>query len=260
MSCVRVSRRLASLAGGASVGAVAALLSAGAVSAAASRPAAVDAGSGSTSIITFTYSEPGGDLIDVGFTGGLTGITQQAGAGSNLALFAAYSNGFSVHANGGNVNAGSDIIVGQTTSGTPITGSAMLPSGATLTVSINGGSSATIKNGAFSIPNGASVGGTQQVTPTVGVSPKSVRTGGKVTISGVAPAGSKKGAKLTLLSDAFPRGRQVAGFPAITTTVNTSGRYSVVVQIPASVKPNTYGVTGLVGHHYLPVAALKIRG
>jgi hypothetical protein len=230
------------------------------VSAAASRPAAVGGGSGSTSIVTFTYSEPGGDQIDVGFTGGLTGITQQTGAGSNLAAFTAYSNGFSALANGGNVNAGSDIVVGQTTSGTPITGSAMLPSGATLTVSINGGSSTSIRSGAFSIPTGAGVGGAQQVTPTVGVSPQAVRAGGKVTISGVAPAGSKKGAKLTLLSDAFPRARQVAGFPAITTTVNGSGRYSVVVQIPASTKPNTYGVTGLVGRHYLPVAALKVRG
>lgn len=27
-----------------------------------------------------------------------------------------------------------------------------------------------------------------------------------------------------------------------------------------SVKPDTYGVTGLVGRHYLPVAALKVRG
>jgi hypothetical protein len=230
------------------------------VSAVASRPAVVDAGSGSTSIITFTYSEPGGDQLDVGFTGGLAGITQQTGAGSNLAVFAAYSNGFSVEGTGGSTNEGSDLIFGQTTPGTPITGNAMLPSGATLTVSINGGSSTTIKSGAFSIPNGAGVGGTQQVIPTVGVSPKSVRAGGKVTISGVAPAGAKQGAKLTLLSDAFPRGRQVAGFPAITTRVTGSGRYSVVVQIPASVKPNTYGVTGLVGRHYLPVAALKVRG
>jgi hypothetical protein len=230
------------------------------VSVAASRPAAVDAGSGLTSVITFTYSEPGSDQIDVAFTGGLTGITQQTGAGSNLAVFAAYHNGFSAVANGGSVNAGSDIIVGLTTSGTPITGSAMIPSGATLTVSINGGSSVAMKSGAFSIPNGAGVGATQQVMPTVGVSPKSVRAGGKVTISGVAPAGSKQGAKLTLLSDAFPRGRQVAGFPAITTHVTGSGRYSVVVQIPASVKPNTYGVTGLVGRRYLPVAALKVRG
>ena len=258
MSCVRVFRRRALLAGGASVGAVAALLSAGAVSAAASRPAAVDAGSGSTSIVTFTYSDPAGGLIDVGFTGGLTNITQQSVVGSNLAGFTAYFNGFSVKANGGSVNEGNDLIIGQTTSGTPITGNAMLPSGATLTVSINGSSTA-IKGGAFSIPTGAGVGGNQQVTPTVGVSPKSVRVGGKVTISGVAPAGAKKGAKLTLLSQAFPRGRQVAGFPAITTTVNSSGRYSVVVQIPASVKPNTYGVTGLVGRHYLPVAALNVR-
>jgi hypothetical protein len=94
----------------------------------------------------------------------------------------------------------------------------------------------------------------------VHVSPGSVTAGGTVRVSGVAPSGAKPGAKLTLMSHAFRSTDKVAGFPAVTTSVRKNGTYSATVRIASRIKPNTYGVTGRVGNHYLPVAALRVRG
>lgn len=81
-----------------------------------------------------------------------------------------------------------------------------------------------------------------------------------MTISGVAPTGIKRGAKLTLMSDAFPGAHKVNGIPAITTSVRKGGTYSTTVRVPASTKAKTYAITGRVGHLYLPVVALRVRG
>jgi hypothetical protein len=129
-----------------------------------------------------------------------------------------------------------------------------------MTASIDGGPSVAIPNGNFSIPVPAGVGGSRVVTPSVRVSPGSVRAGGTVQISGVAPSGAKPGAKLTLMSHAFRSSDRVAGFPAVTTPVLKNGTYSTTVQISSKLKPNTYGVTGRIGDHYLPVATLRVRG
>jgi hypothetical protein len=39
-----------------------------------------------------------------------------------------------------------------------------------------------------------------------------------------------------------------------------NGTDSATIRIAAKIKPNTYGVTGRIGNHYLPVAALQVRG
>lgn len=253
---LRRRRRL--MTGAAGVGVAAALLAGGPAVSAASAATPAAAAAATTSAVKFTFTQPPSTLVDVAFTGGLTDITQQ-NAIANMQGFNASGTGFWVESLGSPNGADTDTITGLTTPGTPISGSVMLPSGATMTAQVNGGSPVTLTGGAFSIPVASMLGAGHTVTPSVVVSPKAVRPGDKVRISGVAPAGSRTGAELTLLSSAFPRAHKVAGFPAITTRVSASGTYATTVQIPATTKPNTYGVTGRVGKRYLPVAALRVR-
>lgn len=252
------SRRSRLVAGGVGLATTAALLASGPVASAAP-PHAARADSPST--ITFAITEPAGAQVGSAFNSGISNISAQAGSGDNLQVFEATSNGFAMLATHNGANQASDLIIAQTTPGTPITGTATVPSGATMSVKVNGGAAVTINNGPFSIPVGAGLGGTQHSAPeSINVSPRSVRAGAKVTISGVAPAGTKTGAKLTLLSDAFPTAHKITGIPAITTSVGKDRAYSATVRIPAQTKANTYAITGRVGGHYLPVVSLRVRG
>jgi hypothetical protein len=215
----------------------------------------------SSSQITFSIVEPAGTQVGANLSGGISNIALQAGSGDNLQVFDATSNGFAMLATHNGENDGSDLIVGQTTAGTPITGSANVPSGASLSVRVNNGPSVSISNGAFSIPVGTAVDSSRHgAAASIHVSARAVRAGAKVTISGVAPAGTRRGAKLTLLSDAFPAAHEVTGAHAITTRVGRNGIYSVTVRVPAATKANTYAITGRVGGHHLPVAKLRVQG
>ena len=249
------ARRRRLLAAGAGLGTVAAMLASGAVASAAPRPAV---GATTASQIKFVIHEPAIGSVSVTSLNGAGTITSQTATGNSMIGFETSAGGFTMFA-GANANTGQDVLQGATTPDGTVTGTATLSSGATMTASINGGPSVAIPNGNFSIPVPAGVGGSRVVTPSVHVSPGSVRAGGTVKISGVAPSGAKPGAKLTLMSHAFQSSDRVAGFPAVTTPVLKNGTYSATVRIKANVKPNTYGVTGRIGNHYLPVAALRVR-
>jgi hypothetical protein len=250
------SRRRQLLTAGAGLGTVAAMLASGAVALAAPRPVV---GATTQSQIKFVIHEPAVGSVSVDSLSGAGTITTQTATGNNMIGFGTSAGGFSMYA-GANANTGQDLIQGATTPGGTVTGTATLSSGSTMTASIDGGPSIAIPNGNFSIPVPTGVGGSRVVTPSVHVSPGSVRAGGTVNVSGVAPSGAKPGAKLTLMSHAFQSSDRVAGFPAVTTPVLKNGTYSATVRIKAKVKPNTYGVTGRIGNRYLPVAALRVRG
>jgi hypothetical protein len=250
------SRRRQLLTAGAGLGTVAAMLASGAVASAAPRPAV---GATTPAQIKFVIHEPVLGSVSVDSLDGAGTITTQTATGNDMIGFETSAGGFSMYA-GATANNGQDVIDGATTPGGTVTGTATLSSGATMTASIDGGSSIAIPNGNFSIPVPAGVGGSRIATPSVHVSPGSIRAGGTVKVSGVAPSGAKAGAKLTLMSHAFQSSDRVAGFPAVTTPVLKNGTYSATVRIQARLKPNTYGITGRVGNHYLPVAGLRVRG
>jgi hypothetical protein len=221
---------------------------------AANRPAATSA----SSLIVLNIKQPASTEAFVRFTGGLASIIEQEIVGSSLLGDTTTPSSFSISA-AAQANSGSDYLQAPTTPGTPITGTATLPAGTTMTASINGGPSVAIANGAFSIPVAGGVGGAKGAAPSIHVSPTAARPGARVRVYGVAPSGSKAGAKLTLMSKAFASTHKVAGLPAVTTRVRTGGRYSAMVRIATKTKPSTYGVTGRVGDRYLQVASLKVR-
>jgi hypothetical protein len=222
---------------------------------AATRPAATAAAS---SLITFNVNQPAGTEMHVDFTGGLGSIAEQEIIGSSLVGDTTTPSSFSINAQG--ANTATDFVQADTTAGTPITGTATLPAGTTVTASVNGSPSVAITNGSFSIPVATGLGGAPSAIPSIHVAPQAARAGSKVKIYGIAPTGSKAGAKLTLMSKAFSGQHEVSGIPAVTTRVRAGGRYSATVRIAAKTKPSTYGVTGKVGNRYLQVASLTVRG
>jgi hypothetical protein len=252
------SRRSRLLTGGIGLATAAALFASGPVASAAPTH---DTRATSSSTVEVAIVEPAGSQAGATFSSGISNITAQAGAGNNLQLFEATSNGFAMLATHNGENDGSDLILAQTTAGTPITGTANVPSGASLSARVNGGPSVPVNNGPFSIPVGAGLGARRHDVPaSIRVSARSIRAGGKVTISGVAPTGTKRGARLTLMSDAFPAAHKVTGIHAITTRVRANGTYSTTVRVPGATKANTYAITGRVAGHYLPVVRLRVQG
>ena len=183
-----------------------------------------------------------------------------------MEAFIASTDGFWVTSNA--ASSGEDIIHGDTTPGTPIVGSAILPAGTTMTVSVNGGAKQSIGNGAFSIPVPAQVGATRLATPgaakpysSVTASPGVVRPGGRVTISGNVPKNARAGKWITLMSDAFASKRSVNGIPAIRAQVLVNGKYSVRATIRSGLKPTTYAVSGSFdGRSLDTVAWMTVRG
>jgi hypothetical protein len=96
--------------------------------------------------------------VNVRFAAGITDVTQQTAAGNNLLGFSAASSaantGFAVLSSatqGGELASSQVIVFGQLSSGVPITGTATLPAGATISASVNNGAPQTINNGSFSI-------------------------------------------------------------------------------------------------------------
>ena len=180
--------------------------------------------------------------------------------------FVANNDGFFVTSNA--ANSGEDLITGVATPGEPIVGSATLPAGTTMTVSVDNGPKQSISNGAFSIPVPAQVGATQlpkAAAPTpyssVTATPGIVRPGGRVTISGNAPKNARAGKWITLTSDAFASKRSVNGIPAIRAQVLVNGKYSVKATIRSGLKPTTYAVSGSFNGRSLDtVAWMKVRG
>jgi hypothetical protein len=254
----RGSRRRRLLTG---VGAVAVAATAGIGNAAvASAESPHPARAASVSQITFSISQPANSLAEVGFKGGLTNITGQAATGDNMIVFLAQSIGFAMRS-GTSGNAGEDLIVGQTTPGTPITGSATVPTGTTITASVNGGAAQTIDNGPFSIQVPAQLGATHRPNPTSAttVRPSTARAGSRVTVSGNAPTTAHAGDWVTLTSDAFASRHTVDGIPAIRTQVHADGTYSVKAALPARLQANTYAITVRCDGHYLPVAWLRVH-
>src|ERR1700722_10764657 len=181
----RTRRRLANA--GIGLGVAASLLAgAGMASAAPSHAAA-----GSQTTVAVALTQPARSTASVGIESGLDGITNQAAIGTNMLAMNASTDGFFITSNA--ANTGEDVINGDATAGTPIVGSAMLPAGTTMTVSINGGAKQQIGNGAFSIQVPAQVGAARLAKPgaatpysSVTASPGVVRSGGRVTISGNA--------------------------------------------------------------------------
>jgi hypothetical protein len=82
---------------------------------------------------------------------------------------------------------------------------------------------------------------------TINVSPSTVAAGGTVTVSGSVAGGCSPGSQVTLISKAFNPAHEFAGVPAITTSSQSNGHYSVSTQIPSGTAPGSYSVSGRCG-------------
>ena len=256
----RARRRLATA--GIGLGVAASVLASAAVATAAPSHAAVQ----SQADVAFAFQQPARSTASVGIEAGLSGITNQAAIGSSMLAFDASTDGFFVTSNA--ANSGEDLITGDATPGEPIVGSATLPAGTTMTVSVDGGAKQPIGNGAFSIQVPAQVGATRLAKPgaatpysSVTATPGVVRPGGRVTISGNAPKNARAGKWITLMSDAFASKRSVNGIPAVRAQVLVNGRYSVKATIRSGLRPTTYAVSGSFNGRALDtVAWMTVRG
>ena len=198
----------------------------------------------SISVVTFLIQQPAHSEMGATFTGGISNITEQAAGGTSMIVFTAFSDGF-VFVAGSAENGGSLIINGQLTSGTPITGTASVPAGATMSASVNDGPKQTINNGAFSIATPTSLGAAPGVE--LNVTPGKVRPGRQVRVFGNVADGCARGDAVTLLSRAFTNTYSFAGLPAIYATVGSNGAFSVKTTIPATRKAGSYEITGRCG-------------
>ena len=256
----RTRRRLVTA--GIGLGVAASVLASAAVATAAPSHAEVQ----SQADVTFAFQQPARSTASVALEAGLSGITNQAAIGSSMLAFDASNSGFFVTSNA--ANSGEDLITGDATPGEPIVGSATLPAGTTMTVSVDGGANQSIGNGAFSIQVPAQVGATHLAksgapTPysSVTATPRVVRPGARVTISGNAPKNARAGKWITLMSDAFASKRSVNGIPAIRAQVLVNGKYSVKANIRSGLRPTTYAVSGSFNGRPLDtVAWMTVRG
>jgi hypothetical protein len=94
----------------------------------------------------------------------------------------------------------------------------------------------------------------------VKVSPRTVRAGNAVTVSGAVGNGCKKPGQVTIFSRAFKGATRhdFAGVPAIFTNSNKRGRFSKKVTIKRSVKPGRYHVGGRCGGGNFGSATLQV--
>jgi hypothetical protein len=241
---------------GIALGAVAALAPASIATAApahASQPQA-------QSYVEFTIQQPARSNANITFESGLSDISNQTVTGTSMLAFSASPDGFIVTSNA--ANNGADLIQGETTAGEPITGNALIPTGATVYASVNDGPKTAIPNGAFTIPTSASLGAAPRATrpsSTVTVSPRAVPAGSRVTISGDTPATGRPGQLITIMSDAFAARHTVDGIPAIRTQARADGTYSVTAPVPASRRANSYAVAIRYHGKLGPVTWLRVR-
>jgi hypothetical protein len=210
----------------------------------------------SPSVINLVVTETAGSVVNVDFTGGLGSITNQDVVGTSMLATTTALEGVGILA-GSAQNSGNDFLTAEIT-GSTITGTASIPSGDTVSVTMPGGTPVKLGNGSFSIPVSSGLGSAPVTNPTIRVSPGAVRAGGTVKLSGTVPAGSKVGTTVTLMSVAFPAAHKVSGIPAITTKVTSGGKFSTTVKVPSKTQASTYGVIGRVGKQYLQAASLKV--
>ena len=83
-------------------------------------------------------------------------------------------------------------------------------------------------------------------TPSLTLSPSSVRRGGLVLVRGSAD-GCPAGDTVTIISRAFVHRREFAGLPAVFASVKSGGRFAVTTRIPVLRLPGRYGVTARCG-------------
>jgi hypothetical protein len=94
---------------------------------------------------------------------------------------------------------------------------------------------------------------------TISVTPRTVRPGAQVTVTGDAPTNARTGLWITLQSDAFASKTSVNGIPAIRTQVLVNGKYSAKATIRRGLKPTTYAIAGsLNGKPFSQVAWMKV--
>ena len=249
-------RRGRLLRGGIALGTVAALATASVATAAPAHATQAQA----QSDIAFTIQQPARSSANITFESGLSDISNQVATGTSMLAFAASTDGFIVTANA--ANSGEDLIQGETTAGESITGDALIPAGTTVYASVNGGPKTAIPNGAFTIPTSASLGAAHQVarpSSTVSVSPRAVRAGSRVTISGYAPRAARAGQVITIMSDAFASRQTVDGIPALRTQVRADGTYSATALVPAGRRATSYAVAIRYHGSMGPVAWLRVR-
>jgi hypothetical protein len=223
-----------------------------------------DARTASTSSISFSINQPAGSQAKVHFTGGISTIIEQTAAGNNMLAFVAASSptntGFAVLSGatvGGALASTTVIVVAQLVPSAAITGTATLPTGATMSASLNDGAPQQITNGGFSIAQPTTVGATRG--PSLSASPGRVTAGGRVKVSGNVAGGCVRGDTVALLSRAFTDTYSFAGVPTIYATVGRQGAFSVKTTIPASRKAGSYKITGRCGGGSLgAVAHLRV--
>ncbi|MBA3736667.1 MAG: hypothetical protein H0W90_16005 [Actinobacteria bacterium] len=96
-------------------------------------------------------------------------------------------------------------------------------------------------------------------TPSLSVSPASIRAGGTIRLSGSAD-GCTLGSNVFLLSRAFVRRHEFAGVPAALAKVRTGGAFKVWTTIPRARRPGHYVITARCGGGNLGVSvSLRVR-
>ena len=91
-------------------------------------------------------------------------------------------------------------------------------------------------------------------SPSIHVSPDTVKAGGRVVVSGSA-AGCPSGDRVTLLSRGFARRHEFAGVPAVYARVARNGRFGHGVTIPRTTPAGRYTISGRCGGGNLGVTA-----
>ena len=86
------------------------------------------------------------------------------------------------------------------------------------------------------------------------VTPRTVRRGGMVLVTGVA-GGCTAGDTVTIISHAFPATHSFAGVPAVFASVGSAGRFSAKTYVPAARAAATYAITARCGGGNLGVSA-----
>ena len=143
----RTGLRSRALRTGVGLGAAAAVLATAAIATASPHQPTTSAQQ--TNVTFYVHNQPAASEINVALDSGLNDISSQAVAGSGLAAVVTTDGGFTI--NSLNANSGEDIVTGQLTPGTSITGKATIPSGTTVTASVGGSAPQPVGNGTFSI-------------------------------------------------------------------------------------------------------------
>lgn len=96
----------------------------------------------------------------------------------------------------------------------------------------------------------------------VKVSPRTVKAGHAITVSGAVGNWCQKPGRATLISRAFKgtARHRLAGLPAIITASSQRGKFAKKVTIKRSVKAGRYHIAGRCGGANFGSAALKVTG